>query len=87
MKKAALTFGLFSLVMVATSFANPVQTNNTITIVPLGTDGTGGQQGPLGPGKKKVDDFTGTNQSVLKLNQSSSFGTDSQSSSRAIKLD
>ncbi|MFH7003078.1 hypothetical protein [Flavobacterium bizetiae] len=49
MKKAALTFGLFSLVMVATSFATPETTNfltasDSIKIVPIDGGATGKQK-------------------------------------------
>ncbi len=82
MKKAALTFGLFSLVMVATSFANPATTNNDTTINSLYGDGTAGQQGP---NTRKLDVYSTGNQSSLNLNQS--FGSESQSAGRTIKLD
>ncbi|OXB10379.1 hypothetical protein [Flavobacterium reichenbachii] len=39
MKKTALTFGLFSLVVVATSFASPVTTNGVTTIDSIYGDG------------------------------------------------
>jgi len=49
MKKAALTFGLFSLVMVATSFATPETINfltasDSIKIVPIDGGATGKQK-------------------------------------------
>ncbi|AXB55739.1 hypothetical protein [Flavobacterium fluviale] len=45
MKKTALTFGLLSLVMVATSFANPTTPNTSsenLSIVPPGGSSAGG---------------------------------------------
>lgn len=47
MKKTALTIGLFSLVVVATSFANPSESTNSI-------DPKGGYTGG-GAGSKKQD--------------------------------
>lgn len=72
MKKTALTFGLFSLVLVATSFATP--------IVPP-TDGTG-QTG----GNRKHDNFTSNQELVMKNNQSS-FADINQSLVANKKLD
>lgn len=72
MKKAALTFGLFSLVMVATSFATPETTNfltvsDSIKIVPVDGGATGKQ--------KKGDQMNYTSQlNFSSVNQS--IGTD-----------
>jgi hypothetical protein len=72
MKKAALTFGLFSLVMVATSFATPETTNfltasDSIKIVPIDGGATGKQ--------KKGDQMNYTGQlTFASVNQS--IGTD-----------
>ena len=74
MKKAALTFGLFSLVMVATSFATPETTNflavsDSIKIVPIDGGATGKQ--------KKGDQIANLNAKQLtfaSVNQS--IGTD-----------
>lgn len=52
MKKAALTFGLFSLVMVATSFATP-QTNSSLTLDNGNFRGI--DDGAMTGGKKKLD--------------------------------
>ena len=73
MKKAALTFGLFSLVMVATSFATPQ--NNDIykgdINTTLETDGTGATGGPTKKGDSNRMTFDTTNDSSLgTINQS-----------------
>ncbi|MDQ6471284.1 hypothetical protein RB619_11570 [Flavobacterium sp. LHD-80] len=78
MKKTALTFGLFSLVMVATSFAAPTTSfveSDTI----IGGQSTGRDGG------RKVDFHTTTND--LKNNQSEGFSQDRQSLGNTIKLD
>ncbi|KAF2335544.1 hypothetical protein [Flavobacterium daemonense] len=78
MKKTALTFGLFSLVMVATSFAAPttaVAEQDTI----IGGQSTGRD------GSRKLDFHTTTND--LKNNQSEGFRQDRQSLGNTIKLD
>lgn len=73
MKKTALTIGLFSLAIVATSFGNPI----------LDTDGTGGQ-GTRG----KKSDFHSTEVEFNKAsNQMKSFASDSQLTRSQIKLD
>ncbi|SHL77168.1 hypothetical protein SAMN05444484_102522 [Flavobacterium chilense] len=75
MKKAALTFGLFSLVMVATSFANPTKsdTNKGILNTLVDTDGSGAtgkqKKGDYYPGNNQIDNkgelkFDRVNQSV-----------------------
>jgi len=66
MKKTALTFGLFSLVMVATSFASPTTantfSNEKLSIVPP-TDGT-----MTGHGRKQ--DYRMEKESLTKINKS-----------------
>ncbi len=56
MKKTALIFGLFSLVVVSTSFEAPVKTNTSIAGIDIifGSDGTGGQAGKR---DKKTDNL------------------------------
>ncbi len=77
MKKTALTFGLFSLVMVATSFAAPTTSlAEPDTIIGQSTGRDGG---------RKVDFHTTTND--LKNNQSEAFSQDRQSLRNTIKLD
>ena len=71
MKKTALTIGLFSLVMVATSFAAPQTATTSATVsVSLDTDGTGG--GAAGGVQKKVDrnDVFAESSSNGRINQS-----------------
>ncbi|MHC0439371.1 MULTISPECIES: hypothetical protein [Flavobacterium] len=74
MKKTALTFGLFSLVMVATSFAapeNPTYLADSDTIIDGGATG-----------RTKKLDFHGTNDQTLNNSQSNfssvnqAFGSD-----------
>ena len=77
MKKTALTFGLFSLVIVATSFAAPI-TSSAAQDTIIGQS-TGRDQG------RKVDFHTTTND--LKNNQSEGFRQDRQSLGNTIKLD
>ena len=74
MKKAALTFGLFSLVMVATSFATPETTNfltasDSIKIVPIDGGATGKQK----KGDQQASNITGQ-LNFASVNQS--IGTD-----------
>lgn len=70
MKKTALTIGLFSLVMVATTFAAPQTTTSTSVSVSMDTDGTGG--GAAGGVQKKVDrnDVFAQSSSNGRINQS-----------------
>lgn len=99
MKKAALTFGLFSLVMVATSFATP-QTNSSLTIDNGNYSGiddgamTGGKKkldfhtngiddGAMTGGKKKLD-FQARNNMSMQNDQLNSVN---QSLGKNIKLD
>jgi hypothetical protein len=88
MKKAALTFGLFSLIMVATSFVTPEKTNRSIAgniDIMIGTDGTGGQ---AGPNKKKLD-FAYETSNKMNSNKShlNSFASDNQLTKSTVKLD
>lgn len=71
MKKTALTIGLFSLVMVATSFAAPQTLTATNISVTADTDGSGAVGGP----QKKKDAAelkldTDTQSSLGRINQS-----------------
>lgn len=86
MKKTALTFGLFSLVMVATSFANPVVTNASskknmaiITIDP----GLGGQAGRDG---RKLD-VQNTSKKLNASNELNSLSSSNQSGRSIVKVD
>jgi hypothetical protein len=82
MKKLALTTGLFSLVMVLTSFntsgiSNDILVNNaTVSVDPT----TGAQTGNLG--QKKVDVMTGQS-----LNTQSNFASVNQSIGMDKKVD
>jgi len=80
MKKAALTIGLFSLAMVATSFTTPQIISSTVSI-----DGRGGQQGL--DRSKKSDVYNTSNQSSSIDGQLNSFASDSQSTRSKIKVD
>ncbi|WPO79892.1 hypothetical protein [Flavobacterium sp. KACC 22761] len=77
MKKTALTFGLFSLVVVATSFAAPITSITEQDTIIGGGQSTGRD--------RKVDFHTTTND--LKNNQSEGFRQDRQSLGNTIKLD
>ncbi|WP_348080054.1 hypothetical protein [Flavobacterium circumlabens] len=85
MKKAALTIGLFSLVMVTTSFTTPDTTKNIANdelsiITPI--DGQGTRDG------RQKHDFTRTvNQSDLNNNHSSNLSADGQSLRMNVKMD
>ena len=84
MKKTALTLGLFSLIMVATSFANPVITNssskdNTAMIIDPGI----GQTGRDG---RKLD-VQNTSTVLNSLNQSNSLSSSNQSARSIVKVD
>ena len=73
MKKADLTFGLFSLVMVATSFATPETTNflavsDSIKIVPIDGGATGKQ--------KKGDQIANNAKQLTFASVNQSIGTD-----------
>jgi hypothetical protein len=85
MKKTALTLGLFSLVMVATSFTTPqsISTfNNTTSSSDTDTGGviTGRDQG------RKLD-FHATANELKINNKSEGFRQDRQSLGSTIKLD
>lgn len=84
MKKTALTFGLFSLVMVATSFANPVATNSsTEKGIDISFDTDGSQQGRNG----KKSDYTASPQMNSSNGQFKSFSSESQLTKSRIKVD
>ncbi|MBF4493618.1 MULTISPECIES: hypothetical protein [unclassified Flavobacterium] len=79
MKKTALTIGLFSLVVVATSFANPTINSATSSYNEEGVI-TGQNQG------RKLDFHSNGNQ-LKNNNQSEGFRQDRQSLGNTIKLD
>ncbi|TDO84067.1 hypothetical protein EV143_101512 [Flavobacterium chryseum] len=91
MKKAALTIGLLSLVVVTTSFTTPQTLNNTsneglriisneeLNIVPP-IEGTG-------MGRRKADFTENQKQFDLNYKQSGSFTTESQSTRMNVKFD
>jgi hypothetical protein len=83
MKKAALTFGLFSLVMVATSFATPQKNDIYAQISSVDSDG-GNQQGKNG---KKLDIYNESNNLNSFENQFNSDASASQVTKSRIKLD
>lgn len=75
MKKTALTFGLFSLVMVATSFANPTTSNtilneNASVVRPV--DGSAG-------GGRKQDDPRIVQENLMMKNNELGFANINQS--------
>jgi hypothetical protein len=90
MKKTALTFGLFSLALVATSFANQEngKSNKKEIVSPFEIDGTGGQKtgqdrkqdfaidgtGGQKTGQDRKQDFASTN----RLSSNSQFTTPSR---------
>lgn len=85
MKKATLTIGLFSLIMVATSFANPVVTNASSTKnMAMAIDpGLGGQAGRDG---RKLD-VQGTTNKLNASNQLNSLSSSNQSARSTVKVD
>lgn len=84
MKKTALTFGLFSLVMVATSFANPTQvTSKSKTGIDIDID-LGGE---YGKSKRKQDLYGSSNQFDINNRNLNSFASDSQLTKSKIKVD
>lgn len=87
MKKAALTFGLFSLIMVATSFVTPEKTNSSVagTIeIMIGTDGTGGQGTPKRKSDFAYDTQNHKNSAASKLNN---FTLNGQFTTSKVKVD
>lgn len=85
MKKAALTIGLLSLVVITTSFTTP-ETVNTISnaglnIVPPVIGG-----GMTGVGGRKLDNHVVKEESIMKNNQSG-FDNTNQSLGSNKKLD
>ncbi|MBS7256180.1 hypothetical protein [Flavobacterium branchiicola] len=80
MKKAALIFGLFSLVTVATSFEAPEKTNTAVAGIDImmGSDGTGGQAGK----RDKKTDLAGIDIIIM-----GSDGTGGQAGKRDKKTD
>lgn len=85
MKKTALTLGLFSLVMVATSFANPVVANasSTKNIAMTIDPSLGGQAGRDG---RKLD-VQGTSNKLNSSAQSNSLSSANQSARSIVKVD
>lgn len=85
MKKTALTFGLFSLVIAATSFANPAASNSSTQEgidISFDTGGNGTRDG------RHKADFAGTAiQSETSAKHLNSFNADSQSLRMNVKLD
>ncbi|WP_281231482.1 hypothetical protein [Flavobacterium gelatinilyticum] len=85
MKKTALTFGLLSVAIAATSFANPTTpaavSNENVSIIPP-IDGNGTRDG------RHKADFAGTTiNSDVNYGVLSSFNADSQSTRINVKLD
>ncbi|SNS02865.1 hypothetical protein [Flavobacterium sp. ov086] len=85
MKKAALTFGLFSLIMVATSFATPEKTNRSIAgniEISIGVDGGNGRVSRKG-------DFVSnaSKESYSDASQIKGFALDSQLTKSRVKVD
>ncbi|PIF31860.1 hypothetical protein CLU81_2368 [Flavobacterium sp. 9] len=85
MKKAALTFGLFSLIMVATSFVTPEKTKTSVAAnieISIGVDG--GQGTPKRKGDLAYDTSNHKNLAASKLN---SFNLNSQFTTSKVKVD
>lgn len=85
MKKTALTFGLFSLVMVATSFAAPKTVSPLLAqnqTIERDRDSDGGATG----GQKKRDFHLGGEQS-LSINKQLNFASVNQSIGTDKKVD
>lgn len=84
MKKAVLTFGLFTLVLASTSFAAPKNTTSTIAekAVITSIDIDGGQSS----GDNRKLDYTGDYSKINKTNQITSIDG-GQSSGDNRKLD
>ncbi|MCR4033195.1 MULTISPECIES: hypothetical protein [Flavobacterium] len=83
MKKTALTIGLFSLVMVATSFANPEFSNNSSTSL-LKIDPPVNGQGMTGGTKKR--DVVANNE-LMSRNDQTNFASINQSVGGNKKMD
>lgn len=82
MKKAILTIGLFTLVLVSTSFATPKDLTSSITDVPVITsiDGTERQSSSE---NRKVDDNAGSSKhQIIEID-----GTGGQSGAGEVKKD
>jgi len=87
MKKAALTIGLFSLAMVATSFTTPeIVSSNFVQKSNAGIDGEKNTGGMTGVGGRKLDNHLVNNQSIMK-NSQSGFANVNQSLGGNKKLD
>ncbi|WP_202700466.1 hypothetical protein [Flavobacterium sp. UGB4466] len=86
MKKAALVLGIFSLVMVSTSFSSPEVPNN-LSASAVFFDGSIFGGGATNQGRQKAD--VASLASNLKSNskQLSSFASDSQSTRMTVKVD
>ncbi|RKR10452.1 hypothetical protein C8C83_2128 [Flavobacterium sp. 90] len=86
MKKAALTFGLFSLILVATSFVTPEKTNkSTAGNIDISVGVDGGQLGRIG--RKSDFAYNTSNQVNAVGNKFKSFSSDSQVTKSKVKLD
>ncbi|WP_146194567.1 hypothetical protein [Flavobacterium crocinum] len=85
MKKTALTIGLFSLVMVATSFANPeVSSNKSASLLTIDPPIMNGQ-GSTGGTKKR--DFMMEKSELVSQNNQSNFASINQSVGGNKKMD
>jgi hypothetical protein len=78
MKKTALTFGLFSLAMVATSFDAPQNTNYLATSDTIFSQPSIPTDGNATGGVVKKHDFHQTNVLSLNSNRNSNFSTVNQ---------
>lgn len=85
MKKTALTIGLFSLVVVATSFASTetpayLTANDSIKVLPI--DGGGAAGGVI-----KKHDFHGSNTESFQRNSNANFASVNQAFAHDKKVD
>ncbi|WDF63308.1 hypothetical protein [Flavobacterium sp. KACC 22763] len=86
MKKTALTIGLFSLVVVATSFVAPEVSNKlSASMAEINPPVLGG--GATNGGRQKVDFASLENKSKINSKHLSSFAADSQFKRVIVKLD
>jgi len=85
MKKTALTFGLFTLVMVATSFANPENISSSKSGNKYIATDIDGQF--TGHGKRKQDFQSNNLVAQINLNKSEGFRQDRQSVGVNKKID
>lgn len=83
MKKAVVTIGLLSLVLVVTSFTTPEEVKNIASNdldISYPIDGTS-------MGRRKSDNVGYEKQMESNFKQSSSFATENQSTRMTVKLD